>query len=204
MVTKYGFSDVREHLIEDLKGAYPTKWEDFEAAKVLGENVFGSPKPHPNAVLNLFLQQSVKFALPFAAYRASLGGLLALVGDEPSTALPRPTLASITNGIGMIRQAVALAVHDICTRCLGVCAEGACALKVSADHLEALKIFGMMFARSEGGPLAPLSLGTLVCMACAKRLEKVHLGYRKELVWPELPSLLGWESWEEVEGFPCV
>ena len=72
MTTKYGFSDIREALVKDLKGAYPTKWEDFEPAKVLGENVFGSPEPHPNAVLNLFLEQRIKFALPFAACRAGL------------------------------------------------------------------------------------------------------------------------------------
>ena len=55
MTTKYGFIDVREQLIEDLRSAYPTEWEDFKAAKVLGEDVFGLPRPHPNAVLNLFL-----------------------------------------------------------------------------------------------------------------------------------------------------
>ena len=54
MTTKYGFSRVRDQLVQDLKGAYPTKWEAYQAAEVLGEDVFGSPKPHPNAVLNLW------------------------------------------------------------------------------------------------------------------------------------------------------
>jgi len=72
MTTKYGLSAVREGLVEDLKAAYPTKWEDFETAKDLGEDAFGSPKPHPNAILNLFLEQRIEFALPFAAYRAGL------------------------------------------------------------------------------------------------------------------------------------
>jgi len=74
MTTKYGFSDVREGLVEDLKRAYPTKREDPRTEKVLGEDIFGSPKPHPNAVLNLFLEQNIKFALPLATYRAALGG----------------------------------------------------------------------------------------------------------------------------------
>ena len=121
MATKYGFSDVREHLIEDLKRAYPTRWEDFENAKVLGEDIFGSPKPHPNAVLNLFLEQSIKFALPFAAYRASLGGFLSLVSNKPGTVLPRPTLTSIIYGTAKIRRTMALAAHNICTEYLGVC-----------------------------------------------------------------------------------
>ncbi|KAF9649375.1 hypothetical protein BDM02DRAFT_3230627 [Thelephora ganbajun] len=68
IATKYGFSDICEGLVEDLKGAYPTKWEDFETAKVLSEDVFGLPKPHPNVVLKLFLEQRIKFASPFTAY----------------------------------------------------------------------------------------------------------------------------------------
>jgi len=50
MATEYSFSDIREGLVEDLKGAYPTRLEDFETAGVLGEDIFGSPRPHPNAV----------------------------------------------------------------------------------------------------------------------------------------------------------
>ena len=68
MTTKYDFSDVREQLVGGFSGAYPTKWEVFEAAGILGEDVFGSPTPHPNAVLNLFLEQSIKSVSPFAAY----------------------------------------------------------------------------------------------------------------------------------------
>jgi hypothetical protein len=41
MTMKYGFSDVRNQLIKDIKGAYPTKWEAYQAAEVLGEDVFG-------------------------------------------------------------------------------------------------------------------------------------------------------------------
>ena len=73
MTTKYGFSDVREQLIDSIKDAYPMEWEGPGTAKTLGEDIFGSPKPHPNAVMNLFAEQSVKFALLFAAYRAALG-----------------------------------------------------------------------------------------------------------------------------------
>ena len=68
MTTKYGFSGIRKAFVEDLKGAYPTKWKGVETAPALGENIFGSPKPHPDAVLNLLSEQGIKFALPFAAY----------------------------------------------------------------------------------------------------------------------------------------
>ena len=74
LATKYGFSDVRDGLVGDLKSSYPAKWEDFRATEVLGEDIFGSHKPHPNAILNLFLEQKITFGLPFAAYRAGRAG----------------------------------------------------------------------------------------------------------------------------------
>jgi len=204
MAIKYGFSDVREALIEDLKGAYPSKWEDFVAARVLGEDVFGSPKPHPNAVLNLFLEQNIKFALPFAAYRAGLCGLRALISDNPGNVLPRVTLASVVHGMGMIRQMMTHATYGfIYKRDLGVCPDRSCVLNAGVNHTgarrEALnKIFDVMpFGEREGDMLSPLSFGTLrVCVICAKRLEKIHLGCRRELAWAALPSLLGWRDWE--------
>ena len=102
MTTKYGFSSVRDQLVEDLRGAYPTKWEDFQGAKVLGEDVFGSPKPHPNAVLKLFEVGSIRFAIPFAAYRAAIGGFSVLMSDKPGTVLPRRTLATTVYGVHVL------------------------------------------------------------------------------------------------------
>ena len=203
MATKYGFSDVREQLVEDLKGAYPTKWEDFQTAKVLGEEVFGSPKPHPNAVFNLFLEQNVKFALPFAAYRTSIGGFSALASYEPGAVLPRLTLASIIHGRGEIRRTMTLAAHSVVyTGNLGACAENVCILNVGIGSTERRteaqkKILDAMLGMIQVNMLSPLSLGTLVCVNCAKRAEKAHLGCRKQLVWARLPSLLGWDSWAD-------
>lgn len=204
MATKYGFSDVREQLVEDLGGAYPTKWDDYEAARVLGEDVFGSPKPHPNAVLNLFLEQGIKFASPFAAYRAGLGGFSALVNSEPGTVLPPLTLASVIHGTGQIQRAMTLVAHSIVyVGDLGVCGESACALNIGINRTEQRaraqkKIFDVIVGITQGDMLSPLSLGTLVCVDCANRLEKTHLDCRKRFVWAALPSLLGWGSWEAV------
>ena len=75
MTTKYGFSEVHEQLVDGIKSAYPTELECLGAGMVLGEDVFGSPRPHPNAVLSLFAEQSIKFALPFATYRAAAYGM---------------------------------------------------------------------------------------------------------------------------------
>ncbi|KAF9646652.1 hypothetical protein BDM02DRAFT_2983215 [Thelephora ganbajun] len=197
MATKYGFSNVREGLVEDLKGAYPTKWEDFETAKVLGENVFGSPKPHPNAVLNLFLEQRIKFALPFAAYRAALGGFSSLVSNEPGVALPRLTLATIIYSMEKIRHEMVRASHWIVyKRNLRVCPQKACSLNVGINPIERRmevlkKVFDFMVDKSKGDMLSPLSLGDLVCVNCARPLEDIYLGCRKSFVWFGLPSLLG-------------
>ena len=203
MTTKYGFSDVREQLVEDLEGAYPTKWEAYRAAEVLGEDVFGSPKPHPNSVLNLFTEQGIKFALPFAAYRATTGGVSSLISDSPGTVLPRLTLASTIYGVGVIRGRLAeLAYSIICDTSPVVCTQRACVLNVGISPLErrmeALKkVFVIMVNNSKDDVLCPLSFGEVVCVNCATWLESIHLRCREHNIWVALPSLLG-GRWEDV------
>ena len=201
MTTKYGPPDVREGLIKDLKGAYPTKLEDFTTAETLGEDVFGSPRPHPNAVLNLFLEQGITFASPFAAYRAGLGGPSSLASDEPGIVLPRPILTSIIEGMWVIRQVTGYTsiVH---VGNMGVCPGGSCILSAGTrqteQRMEALnKVFNVMSGRNEGDALSFPSLGNLVCLNCEKRLETIQLDWRKRLFWAKLPRLLGWGGWEE-------
>ena len=205
MATKYGFSDVREQLIEDLKGAYPTKWEDFESAKVLGEDVFGSPKPHPNTVLNLFLDQNIKFASPFAAYRASLGGFPALVSDKPGTILPRLTLASTIHGRGEIRRMMTKAAYVIVykEKLRSVCADEACVLKANITPLEGRiealkKLHDAIVDERKGGLLSTPPLGDLTCRTCAKEIEAPHVAWRRAC-WELLPVLFSVaKSWDEV------
>jgi hypothetical protein len=197
MTTKYGFSDVREQLVEDLKGAYPTTWKAYRAAEVLGEDVFGSPKPHPNAVFNMFAEQNIKFALPFAAYRAALGGFPSLTSDESGTVLPRLTLASIIYGMEKIRDGLAQHAHSIIyDGSPRVCLQKVCVLNVGISpierRMEALKkIFDVMINQSKGDVLSPLVFGDLVCANCAKLLECAHLRCCERNVWVSLPSLLG-------------
>ena len=204
MTTKYGFSDIREALVEDLKGAYPTKWEDFETARVLGENVFGSPKPHPSAVLNLFLEQRVGFALPFAAYRAGLGGPSALASKSPGTVLPRLGLACIIHGMGEMRRAMACVAQRVAyTWDLGACHERACILNVgkrsAKRRMKVLdKVSDVLLQNSGGDVLSSLRLGDPFCADCAKQLKNIHRNCRKQVVWANLPSLLGRESWEGI------
>ena len=203
MTTKYGFSDVRNQLVKDLKAAYPTKWEDFKAARVLGEDIFGLPKPHPNAVLNLFMAQNVKFAIPFAAHRASLGGLPALVSDDPGAALPRLTLASTIHGKGEILRVMIRAAYTIAYKenVLRICPDRACGLNVGIDPIEVrmevlTKLHDAM--RAEGDVLAAPSLGDLACAKCRKEIEASHARWRRAC-WELLPVRFSVaKCWEEV------
>jgi len=205
MTRKYGFSDVRDQLVKDLKGAYPTEWEGYQAAEVLGEDLFGSPAPHPNTVLNLFTTQNIRFAIPFAAYRASLGGFPALVSDKPGTVLPRHTLASTIHGRGEIRRVMTQAAHDIAYKdiLLAVCPDKACALSVGIEsmerRMEALtKLHDVMIGEREGGVLSTPSLGGLACVKCTKGVEGFHATWRRGC-WELLPATFSVaKRWGEV------
>ena len=183
MTTKYGFSDVRDQLIKDLKGAYPTTWEDYQSAMVLGEDTFGSPKPHPNAVLNLFKAQKVKFAIPFAAYRASIGGFQALMSDKPGTVLPRRILATVIYGMHILQSMAVHAARMVAYRGdLWVCGDGACVLRVDTSPINARmeavgKIYDAMIDQSKDGVFSTPRLEHLLCQECAKRVAVIHTGY---------------------------
>jgi hypothetical protein len=205
MTSKYGFSDIRDQLIKDVKGAYPTKWQEYQAADVLGEDVFGSPKPHPNAVLSLFSEQNVRFALPFAAYRASIDGFSALMSDEPGTVLPRPILATTACGMHLVGVLMGQATGIIAYEGnLAVCADTACVLSVGLDpieqRMEALKKLrdAIFLAKRDGGELTLPSLGHLVCLECAKVIQALHV-VCGSTCWEQLPRMFSVaQSWDEV------
>ena len=205
MTTKYGFSDVREQLVDSIKNAYPTKWEDFRTARVLGEDVFGSPKPHPNAVLNLFTEQNIKSALPFAAYQVALGGFSSLTNDEHGMALPRLALATIMFGAELIRSRFARFAHSaVCNMNLEVCGEDTCLANVDASlpelRMGALdQIYDAMIKEGKDDVFSPLSLEGFVCAGCASMLERAYEPWRAK-IWEELPRVFGvGQSWEEVQ-----
>ena len=193
MTTKYGFTNVRDQLIKDLKCAYPTKWETYQTAEVLGEDLFGSPKPHPNAVLNLFVVQNVRFAIPFAAYRASLGGFLALMSDKSGALLSRHTLASTIYGMERTRSLMAHVAHTIAYKeKLPDCLDSTCVLNVGTKsperRIEALtKLHDLMIVESKGGGLDVPRLGSLACAKCAKEIGVHHTTWRRAC-WELLPA----------------
>ena len=196
MAIKYGFSGVHEQLVDSIKGAYPTKWEGPGTGGVLGEDIFGSPIPHPNAVLDLFMEQSIKFALPFAAYRAALGGFSSLTSDKPGTILPRPALASTIYGMGMIRVRSARLAHSVvCEMSLGECRDDTCAVNIGSDparlRTEALnKIYEAMVRGGEGDAFFSRLPENVVCVNCAKRTERAYDRWRG-MTWKEFPHIFG-------------
>lgn len=203
MSTKYGFSDVCEQLIHSLAGAYPTTWEAYQTADVLGEDVFGSPKPHPNAVLNLFLEQEVKFAIPLAAYRAALGGFSSLLSNEPDTTLPRLALASAIYGMDTIQSEVSGLAHSIvCSLGMKECCEGGCVVNGGdADpdqRMEGLNKIYHVLVKEGKGDVFSLSLGDAVCADCAAAPEQAyHLWCT--MIWEGFPRIFGvGESWGEL------
>ena len=204
MATKYGFSDVREQLIDSIKETYPTKWEDTGAGKVVGESIFGSPIPHPNAVLNVFLEQDVKFALPFAAYRAAVGGFSSLISDKPGTVLSRLVLASTIRGMKAIQAQSALFAHLlVCNLSLRRCRDNTCAVNVGSNpaqlRMGALnKIYYALVLGDKGDVLFSRLPENVICVSCAQTPEQAYHRWC-EVIWNELPRIFGvGKSWEEV------
>jgi len=204
MVTKYGFSDAHEQLVDSIKSAYPTKWEGPGIARVLGEDIFGSPSPHPNAVLNLFMEQSVKFALPFAAYRAALGGISSLTSNAPGTVIPRLPLTSTVYGIELIRAGLAQLAHStVLNMSLGECQDRTCPVGVDTSpperRIEVLNmIYDAMVKGGRGDVLFAFSLENIVCANCARTPERAYHHWCTT-IWEELPRIFGvGRSWEEV------
>jgi hypothetical protein len=204
MATKYDFPDVREQLIHSLKDAYPTELGAYQTANVLGEDIFGAPKPHPNSVLNLFLEQSIGFAIPVAAYRASLCGLSSLLNNKPSVSLPRFPLASSIHGSGVIRSEISRFAHSIVRdMSLKECRDGKCTansvVNAPARKMKTLnKVYDVMIKGGKGDVLTSISLGDIVCVNCAKAPEQV---YRLlcQSIWENLPRIFGvGKSWDEV------
>ena len=204
MASKYGYSDVREYLFHRLKDAYPTKLEVYQAASVLGEGVFGSPKPHPNEVLNLFLDQNVRFAIPVAAYRAGLGGFSSIISNDPGLALPRLALAAIFHGMDVIRSEVFWRAYGIVSNMSSkVCVDRKCVASCgedSTDHkmnrLDA--IYDFMVRGDKGDVLSSLSLGDVLCVDCATTAEEGYDRLRAT-IWENLPCIFRvGKSWEEL------
>ena len=98
ITSKYEMPAVRSQLLEVVRDAYPETFEGLGPSKQIGENVFSGQAPHPNEVLNLFVEQKITSALPMAYYMAARRGPGSLMSGHP----PR----TVTLSPGILRSAV--------------------------------------------------------------------------------------------------
>ncbi|KAF9646041.1 hypothetical protein BDM02DRAFT_3189166 [Thelephora ganbajun] len=106
ITTKYEMPTVRSQLLEVVRDAYPETFEGLDPSKALGESVFGGQIPHPNAALNLFVQQKLTSVLPMAYYMAARRGLDSLMdtGLPASARLPPEILHIAIKGLTALRE----------------------------------------------------------------------------------------------------
>ena len=97
---------VRPQLIEVVRDAYPETFEGVTPTKSLGESVFSGRTPHPNEVLNLFVQQGLISALPMAYYMAARRGIDSLMNESllQNATLSPKILRSALKGFVALRE----------------------------------------------------------------------------------------------------
>ena len=201
---------VRSRLLEVVRGAYPDPFEGLAPSKVLGESVFSGSTPHPNEVLNLFVQQRLTAALPMAYYMAARRGLDSLMDRRlpADVRLPSDILQVAIRGLMELRE---MELNE--THCLIFGPTGShpritpnCPLRTTTSPA-ALEAYRKVFGHTVG----PSRLGTRVlqvpefyedcggdvqcvipgiCSSCVGRWESGHAELRKK-AWAALPGVFG-------------
>ena len=196
---------VRSQLLELIRDAYPETFEGVMPTKPLGETIFSGPTPHPNEVLNLFIEQKLASALPMAYYMAARRGLNSLMdGNLPRGAtLPPTILRSAIGGFVALRELEVNETHRLILGSKGCnpCSPTTCPLanstgpgvsraqqnvinRIAGLHqsggtkvLEVLSSSGVRGDDSDG-----------FCGDCVKEWELGHAEIRKR-AWDALPSV---------------
>ena len=206
ITAKYELPTVRSQLLEVIHDAYPDTFEGLAPSKSLGEGVFSGPTPHPNAVLNLFVQQNLTSALPMAYYMASRRGLDSLMDRRlPQSAILAPEiLQSAIRGFVRLREMELKETHRLIfgSETPRRCSSSKCpSLRVGGPRASEAhqKIVDQVTDSSQPGTkvLQVLSLGNICgddccgfCESCVDRWEADHGEVRKK-VWATLPGVFG-------------
>jgi len=194
MSTKYKFQEIRSQIVLDLLPAYPTQLSDYKASSCLGEAIFGTPLPHPNSVLDLFVKCKVSFALPFAYYRTCIAGDPASLNTSAKeTILPTNTLKAALRGQGRlkadeVRLAKKLALQD--------CRAWGCLGRTPSSRAPVFNwiLPGTMMREGileKGG-----FKGSGYCSQCLQTFAEGLSNSQKE-TWDGLPSYFGLITWEK-------
>ena len=204
--------NLRARLLETIRDAYPEDFEGLEPSKTLGEDVFDGSRPHPNAVLNLFVQQKVTSALPMAYYMAARRGLDSLMDTRlPSNAtLSGQTLRSAMRGLMALREMELKETHRIVLTIKGTSNRVGCSsMDCPSQHPKELsdteiigahqRTFDRITGTAVGGTriLQVLSAGEIAedteskfCKVCAEKIQVAHAEVRRK-AWAALPEVFG-------------
>ena len=213
ITAKYEMPAVRPQLLKVVRDAYPETFEGVTPTKSLGESVFSGPTPHPNEVLNLFIQQNVKSALPMAYYMAARRGVDSLMdGGLPRSATLSPeVLQTAIKGLIELREMERDETHRLIFGPKGtqLCSESNCpsrgppgpgaleTYKKVFDHIvgssqQGTKVLQVPeFYRGSGG--SSVRVFPDICRSCVERWESGHAELRKR-AWVRLPDVFGLES----------
>jgi len=199
--------DLRAQLLETIRDPYPKNFEGLDPSKTLGENVFDGPKPHPNAVLNLFVQQKVTSALPMAYYMAVRRGSNSMMDARLPTGamLSGQTLRCAISGLIALRDMELKETHRIIftsSNRVG-CHSTDCPSRHSGGRLDAeiigahQRIFDRITGSAVGGTriLQVLSGSEFAeeteskfCQVCVEKMQAAHVEVRRK-AWAALPEV---------------
>jgi hypothetical protein len=210
MTTKYEMPTIRSQLLEVVRDAYPETFEGLTPSKPLGESVFSGPTPHPNVILNLFVQLKLMSALPMVYYMVIRGGVGSLMGrDLPRNATLSPDiLRSAIEGLMALREVEFNETHRLIFGPKGShpCSTSNCPLHTPSgpgaseayqkvfDHIVGPSQSGVKvlqvpeFYEGCGGDRQCVGPG--FCSRCVARWESGHAEVRKK-AWVMLPDIFG-------------
>ena len=194
MSTKYKFQEVRSQIILDLLPAYPTQLSDYKTSSRLGEAIFGTPLPHPNSVLDLFVKCKVSFALPFAYYRTCVAGDPASLNTSAKeTVLPTNVIKAALRGQARLKEeqvklAKKLAMQD--------CKAWVCLKQMPSSCLPVFDWILPETTTREGILEKGDFTKSKYCSQCSRTFAQGLSDAQKD-TWDNLPSYFGLSSWEK-------
>ena len=210
ITAKYEMPVVRSQVLEVVRDAYPETFEGLGPTKPLGENVFSGSTPHPNEVLNLFVQQKLTSALPMAYYMATRRGPNSLMDRHlPRNATLSPEiLHSAIGGLMALRELELNETHHLIfePKVSHPCSTSGCPSRTPTGPAGLgahQKVFDRIVGSSRsgtkvlevpelyedcGGDLECVGPG--ICTGCVGRWESGHAELRKK-VWAMLPDVFG-------------
>ena len=210
ITAKYELPAVRSQLLEVVRDAYPETPEGLVPSKPLGESIFSGPTPHPNAVLNLLVQQKLGSALPMAYYMAVRRGLDSLMNKRlPQSATLSPeVLQSAIRGLIKLRETERDETYRLIfgPKNSHPCSTQNCPSYAPASTLTSQayqKIFDHIVGSSQLGTKVlqvpefyedcgggPQCVSPGICRSCVERWESGLADLRRK-VWGKLPDVFG-------------